>query len=640
MGIPLSQPATCQEVRSLAPTALKPISPYIRRVFQDAQGNYWLGTNDDGVARCDGKSIRFFTKRDGLAGNAVRAILQDAQGALWFATDGGVSRYHEGSFTNYTTQQGLSDNDCWAMVQDASGTFWVGTQLGLCRLEDKTFIPVNLPATNVSPSSTRPPSRLIWSLFVDQEGTLWVGTDGAGTYRRENDHFKAWTSAQGLAGNHISSIHQDRKGRMWFGFVEGGVSCLDGATIRSFGEPDGLPKGWCWTMLEDSSGDMLISVLGTGLLRYDGDRFVLYESEHPVLPTHVQSLYRDRQGLLWMGCSGGLFRQLQSQVVHVTQEGPWPDSKASVAQPSLAMKPFKRLVGGSWKVTALSGHSMVHTWRWGPGGHSVERWTTGEGAQGNPWRELIVYYEDPKKQTIQLLGISPYDSGISKGSITFEGSRATATIQLAQSRGQRTMQTVWQFLNDNEYLEKLIERDATGKWSELVSFRHVRISDSPVHDLANPNELPEMALHWKPFQPLLQKSWMGSSKSSGIAPWQTSMHWIPHANFLFGQVLAMEEHHPRSPEIHFYLYRDTPNSTLHGLALADDGQFYQGTIEPSSEGSLQFVQSMPNSASSQPIRLQLQPSSNGTILLQLGMPSAVSSAPLEFLLQPSPSKRR
>ncbi len=367
------------------------------------------------------------------------------------------------------------------MVQHPSGTLWVGTRLGLCRLENQSFVSVDLPVSNAEASPSRSPSPLIWSLLVDQQGKLWVGTDGAGVYQYNGNRFTSMTTRQGLAGNHVACLFQDRKGCMWFGFVEGGVSSYDGTTIQSYGKTDGLPEGWCWTMLDDNNGDLLISVLGTGLVRLDGNRFRPFEIDHVVLPKHVQSLYRDRQGLLWMGCSGGLFRQSNNEAIHVTKDGPWPERKASAIKPSPAMKPFERLVGRSWKVTFLSGHSMTHSWRWGPGGHSVERWTEGEAAQGTPWKELIVYYEDPNSQTTQLLGISPYDSGISKGSITFDGSQATSTIQLAQSRGNRSMQTVWQFINENEYTEKLLEKDTSGKYFELVEFRHQRLKGIPIH---------------------------------------------------------------------------------------------------------------------------------------------------------------
>ena len=48
---------------------------------------------------------------DGLAGNRVRAMLEDRQDAIWFATtDGGVGRYHDQQFLILTTEDGLASN--------------------------------------------------------------------------------------------------------------------------------------------------------------------------------------------------------------------------------------------------------------------------------------------------------------------------------------------------------------------------------------------------------------------------------------------------------------------------------------------------------------------------------------------------
>ncbi len=78
------------------------ISEYVREVFQDRDGDFWFGTNGDGVCRYDGKSLTYLSVEEGFGGKAVRGILQDSDGVMWFATNGGVSRYEFGKFTNYT----------------------------------------------------------------------------------------------------------------------------------------------------------------------------------------------------------------------------------------------------------------------------------------------------------------------------------------------------------------------------------------------------------------------------------------------------------------------------------------------------------------------------------------------------------
>lgn len=96
----------------------------------------------------------------------------------------------------------------------------------------------------------------------------------------------------------------------------------------------------------------------------------------------------------------------------------WPED---VKHFTLALAfPFSRLVSDRWTVTARTGTKMYHTWKWGPGKYSIERWTEGEDAQGEPWRELIVYYWHPQEKQVRFLGISPYASGINQGTINFD----------------------------------------------------------------------------------------------------------------------------------------------------------------------------------------------------------------------------
>jgi len=42
----------------------------------------------------------------------------------------------------------------------------------------------------------------------------------------------------------------------------------------------------------------------------------------------VQEFFQDRDGVMWFGCSGGLFFLDGEALVHVTKAGPWPEAGA------------------------------------------------------------------------------------------------------------------------------------------------------------------------------------------------------------------------------------------------------------------------------------------------------------------------
>jgi signal transduction histidine kinase/ligand-binding sensor domain-containing protein len=70
----------------------------------------------------------------GLPSDRVNAIAEDASGALWFGTDGGLVRY-DGRRTQVIAGEGaLPSRRIRALKLDADGHLWIGTEVGAARL--------------------------------------------------------------------------------------------------------------------------------------------------------------------------------------------------------------------------------------------------------------------------------------------------------------------------------------------------------------------------------------------------------------------------------------------------------------------------------------------------------------------------
>ncbi len=65
---------------------------YIQCLETGPDGSLWLGL-DDRVARFDGQTWKGFSIKDGISGLKVYDIYIDPQGSVWFATNGGVTRF-------------------------------------------------------------------------------------------------------------------------------------------------------------------------------------------------------------------------------------------------------------------------------------------------------------------------------------------------------------------------------------------------------------------------------------------------------------------------------------------------------------------------------------------------------------------
>src|SRR5208283_467721 len=72
-------------------------------VFCEPNGVAWFVINEDGVCRYDPRSRKleaFTTARGRLAQNAIRQIVRDDAGLLWFGTEGGFTRYDGTAWTS------------------------------------------------------------------------------------------------------------------------------------------------------------------------------------------------------------------------------------------------------------------------------------------------------------------------------------------------------------------------------------------------------------------------------------------------------------------------------------------------------------------------------------------------------------
>lgn len=306
------------------------IGEYVRRVFEDKAGNLWFGTNGEGIARFNGKDLSYFSTYNGLSGSQVTAIMEDAGGNIWCATQGGISRFDGKGVTNFTMNDGLTDNWVWSLYQDSKGTIWAGTLMGLCRFDGAKFSSFALPATKVAhPAPDLSVSR-VSAITEDKTGNLWFGTDGGGAYSYDGKSFTNFTTTDGLCDNNVTSILKDRKGNIWFGSMNGGLSCYDpspelragGKSFTSFNQETGIGNNEVWNIYEDKKGDIWFSSEGFGVYRYDGKTLTNFGEKEGLGIKAVQTIYEDSKGRLWIGGGGGLYRfDGKDTFFNVTRDG-------------------------------------------------------------------------------------------------------------------------------------------------------------------------------------------------------------------------------------------------------------------------------------------------------------------------------
>ena len=309
------------------------IDQYVVAVYRDKQDRLWFATLEKGAACYDGEKLRYFTTNDGLISNRVVDFAEDKKGNIWFAHGDlpGVSVYDGEAFRQYNAKQGLPGLSS-TVYADRDGNIWVGTWSGAFRFDGKKFANINVPKSTATNPSFKISLNSVWCITQDRQGNMWFGTDGNGVFKHDGNDFTHFTTANGLLTNNVVRMLEDRQGNLWFASIasrqpkvtaDGGLTRFDGKSITGFPDVKGLANNDIYLMFEDKAGDIWIGSAGVGAYRFNGKDFELFnKTDRPDLTRNfgLQAMAQDKQGRLWCGFSGGLFRFNGQHFENITRQ--------------------------------------------------------------------------------------------------------------------------------------------------------------------------------------------------------------------------------------------------------------------------------------------------------------------------------
>lgn len=256
-------------------------------MVRDAAGDIWLAS--------DGQLNRFDAQRRRLdqwqvSQGRIRRLLAARDGRLWIATQDGLYRLDDRRSrpqrVALTTDQGLFGN-INALAEDAAGRVWVGGDAGLF------LVPPGGRRLQALPAHPREalPALPVVGLLVDREDRLWVDSN-AGLFRLRDaaaaePAFEAVGLALGLGPREFgANLLEDEQGRLW---TQRGM--LDPRAGRRYAltAADGADIGTGWfrsyTALPD--GRLLFGG-STGLLVVEPSRFLPWADQPPLAITELR----------------------------------------------------------------------------------------------------------------------------------------------------------------------------------------------------------------------------------------------------------------------------------------------------------------------------------------------------------------
>ncbi|MBL8114515.1 MAG: hypothetical protein JNK60_16665 [Acidobacteria bacterium] len=367
----------------------------VTSLVKTPDGAVWVGTLGGGVTSLDGDRVTHFGEAEGLPMNVVNALAVGPSGEVWVATQArGLARIQGGRVVQTIRKtDGLASDDLYSLHVDSAGTLWTGTVGGgLSRVT-----PSGIYNLTTAGGLT---SERVWSFLEDQEGTFWIGTAGGGLNALRETRFSTFSRRDGLLHDGIRTVREDAEGTLWIGSNGGGLDRLPrNGPLVHLRSSDGLCNNQVWSTLGMPNGSALIATYG-GLAVLEKGGIRCMTRADGLSSDIVRSLYRSRDGRVWIGTYGGgldVMKDGRIVAVHSTRNGFPSDVIFSI---------LETRDGAVW--VATEGGGVV---RFPPAAEEAKEpytvFRTTEGLSANFTRSL---YEDPSG----ALWIGTHGGGLSR----------------------------------------------------------------------------------------------------------------------------------------------------------------------------------------------------------------------------------
>jgi len=299
----------------------------IGEIIEDDSGTIWatrygLNAREAPLCSISEETLRCFGKKDGIPVTYGLGLTHESDGNIWFGSTVLV-RWRPG--TTPTTYFGeireLAKGD--GVIQVAlgpSGTAWAsldgtGPQLGVQYYSGGKWTSYAVPGFDAA--RVRP-----FALLVDRRGSLWVGTKDDGVYRICGGVADHYGVSDGLSGNSVGSLYEDREGNIWV-TTDGGLDMFRDTALISYTTRHGVSDSDFHSVLALRNGAVWI---GTGsalnILRKQDGKTVIFDRN--LSGREVGPMLEDHSGVVWLGVDLALMRFQNGRFREVQPPGGQP----------------------------------------------------------------------------------------------------------------------------------------------------------------------------------------------------------------------------------------------------------------------------------------------------------------------------
>ncbi|MCD8310546.1 MAG: response regulator [Prevotellaceae bacterium] len=279
-------------------------------LYADEADRIWMANYPIGITVRDNRysDYRWVKHATGnaqsLVNDQVNAVIEDADGDLWYATNNGISLYErktkrwQSFLSTFDGGKDHLDHTFISLCEVRPGIIWAGGySSGIYEIEKQGkrtsyFTPSRFHAQGIRPD------KYIRTIFKDSEGLVWSG----GYY-----NLKRFDPARGtvelIPGLHeITVITEKDDTHLWIG-TSGGLYLLDKRDGTFRGIPLPVESCYIYSLCQAPDGLLYIGTNSSGLLRYNPQEgsFRHYHKENSaLLSDNIYSILYDGKALFFL----------------------------------------------------------------------------------------------------------------------------------------------------------------------------------------------------------------------------------------------------------------------------------------------------------------------------------------------------
>lgn len=328
---------------------LGPLTQRAGTVFAEAGSNRLVAATQTGAVELHRVGINVWVASSlKLEGKAIRGMLFDRHGVLWYGCDHDLCRMTQDKSERVGASLHIPSEEWVSMLLARNGHIWLRgpRHVGELNPDTNTFTTRDLPGpTYVEPYPNVVQNKQghvlvsaglqlgIWNgekwrvlaqrnglppyeiddMFVDREGSVWLGVSGHGLRRwSAEDSWESYTMSSGLNDNLVWDQLRDKHGRLWIA-TEQGLNWIDagGSEPRTWHAP-GIEFKRVSALTTATDGAIWAGSSSGTLVRIDARTLLAQQWKIPA----VYRMLTDRLGNIWVATAEGLFQINQRKWMH------------------------------------------------------------------------------------------------------------------------------------------------------------------------------------------------------------------------------------------------------------------------------------------------------------------------------------